>query len=153
MVANAPFGITTDIVRWCLDARTLTSATLVTQVEFAGNHTGDYGCWSKLTESSAQLLPDRRCDRSSEFPRAAGPTRRSRPAPRPEPRPAAEEDSIDDRDLVELGFSGVSAARRPRHPRRVVSVRVEAGPAPRPGLPGTRRADSVPVGIRLIPSP
>src|SRR5690606_32639513 len=48
VVANPPFGITTDIVRWCLAARCLTSATLVTQLEFARKHTGDFGRWTRL---------------------------------------------------------------------------------------------------------
>ncbi|THV38658.1 23S ribosomal RNA methyltransferase Erm [Glycomyces buryatensis] len=52
VVANAPFSITTDIVRWCLGARNLTSATLVTQIEFARKHSGDFGRWTKLAVSS-----------------------------------------------------------------------------------------------------
>lgn len=38
VVANIPFGISTDILRWCLDAERLTSATLLTQREFARKH-------------------------------------------------------------------------------------------------------------------
>ncbi|MEU4341964.1 23S ribosomal RNA methyltransferase Erm [Nocardia sp. NPDC023852] len=49
VIANVPFAITTDIVRWCLAARHLTAATLLTQVEFARKHSGDYGRWTKLT--------------------------------------------------------------------------------------------------------
>ena len=49
VVANVPFTGSTDVVRWCLDARALTSATLLTQREFARKHSGDYGRWSKLT--------------------------------------------------------------------------------------------------------
>ncbi|GAA5050410.1 23S ribosomal RNA methyltransferase Erm [Nocardia callitridis] len=48
VVANVPFAVTTDIVRWCLSARKLTSATLLTQREFACKHSGAYGRWSKL---------------------------------------------------------------------------------------------------------
>ncbi|WP_024802016.1 23S ribosomal RNA methyltransferase Erm [Nocardia sp. BMG51109] len=49
VVANIPFAITTDIVRWCLAADRLTAAALLTQREFARKHSGDYGRWSKLT--------------------------------------------------------------------------------------------------------
>ncbi|MEV0297429.1 23S ribosomal RNA methyltransferase Erm [Nocardia sp. NPDC050710] len=48
VVANVPFASTTDIVRWCFAARHLTSATLLTQREFARKHAGDFGRWSKL---------------------------------------------------------------------------------------------------------
>ena len=48
VVANIPFASTTDIVRWCLAAQHLTSATLLVQEEFARKHTGDYGRWTKL---------------------------------------------------------------------------------------------------------
>lgn len=49
VVGNIPYSRTTDIVRWCLAARTLTSATLVTQREFARKRTGDFGTWPLLT--------------------------------------------------------------------------------------------------------
>lgn len=48
VVANVPFSITTDVVRWCLDAGHLESATLITQEEFARKHTGAYGTFSRL---------------------------------------------------------------------------------------------------------
>ncbi|HEX5565648.1 MAG TPA: rRNA adenine N-6-methyltransferase family protein, partial [Streptomyces sp.] len=37
------------IVRWCLEAPALTSATLLTQREYARKHAGDYGRWPLLT--------------------------------------------------------------------------------------------------------
>lgn len=49
VVANIPFASSTDIVRWCLNARQLTSATLLTQLEFARKYSGAYDRWTKLT--------------------------------------------------------------------------------------------------------
>jgi 23S rRNA (adenine-N6)-dimethyltransferase len=52
VVGNAPFSVTSPIVDWCLDAGTLTSATLITQLEYARKRTGGYGRWSLLTVST-----------------------------------------------------------------------------------------------------
>ena len=49
VVGNIPYSRTTDIVRWCLAAPCLTSATLLTQLEYARKHTGGYGRWPLLT--------------------------------------------------------------------------------------------------------
>ncbi|MFG2191314.1 ErmE/ErmH/ErmO/ErmR family 23S rRNA (adenine(2058)-N(6))-methyltransferase [Streptomyces sp. NPDC048639] len=49
VVGSIPYARTSDIVRWCLDAPALTSATLVTQREYARKRTGDYGRWTLLT--------------------------------------------------------------------------------------------------------
>ncbi|MDJ1133340.1 ErmE/ErmH/ErmO/ErmR family 23S rRNA (adenine(2058)-N(6))-methyltransferase [Streptomyces iconiensis] len=49
VVGNIPFSRTSDIVRWCLEAPSLTSATLVTQHEYARKRTGGHGRWSLLT--------------------------------------------------------------------------------------------------------
>ncbi|AXK33271.1 ErmE/ErmH/ErmO/ErmR family 23S rRNA (adenine(2058)-N(6))-methyltransferase [Streptomyces armeniacus] len=49
VVGNIPYARTADIVRWCLDAPRLTSATLLTQLEYARKRTGGYGRWSLLT--------------------------------------------------------------------------------------------------------
>ncbi|KAF0848620.1 23S ribosomal RNA methyltransferase Erm [Nocardia caishijiensis] len=49
VVGNIPFSITSPIVGWCLQAPALTSATLLTQREYARKHTGDYGRWSLTT--------------------------------------------------------------------------------------------------------
>jgi 23S rRNA (adenine-N6)-dimethyltransferase len=49
VVGNIPYSRTADIVRWCLDAPELTSATLVTQLEYARKRTGAHGRWSRLT--------------------------------------------------------------------------------------------------------
>ncbi len=49
VVGNVPFSITSPIVAWCLRAERMTSATIVTQVEYAKKRTGAYGRWSLLT--------------------------------------------------------------------------------------------------------
>ncbi|MEV6103793.1 ErmE/ErmH/ErmO/ErmR family 23S rRNA (adenine(2058)-N(6))-methyltransferase [Streptomyces sp. NPDC051940] len=49
VVGNIPYAITSRIVDWCLRAPSLTSATLLTQREYARKRTGDYGRWSLLT--------------------------------------------------------------------------------------------------------
>ncbi|MFC4125667.1 ErmE/ErmH/ErmO/ErmR family 23S rRNA (adenine(2058)-N(6))-methyltransferase [Nocardia rhizosphaerae] len=49
VVGNIPFSATADIVGWCLRTPALTSATLLTQREYARKHTGDYGRWSLTT--------------------------------------------------------------------------------------------------------
>jgi 23S rRNA (adenine-N6)-dimethyltransferase len=52
VVGNAPFSVTSPIVDWCLAAPTMTSATLITQLEYARKRTGGYGRWSLLTVST-----------------------------------------------------------------------------------------------------
>ncbi|GIH78443.1 ErmE/ErmH/ErmO/ErmR family 23S rRNA (adenine(2058)-N(6))-methyltransferase [Planobispora longispora] len=49
VAGNIPYGITSKIVDWCLRAPSLTSATLLTQLEYARKRTGDFGRWSMLT--------------------------------------------------------------------------------------------------------
>lgn len=49
VVGNIPFAITADIVRWCLAAPGLRSATMLTQREYALKRTGGHGRWSRLT--------------------------------------------------------------------------------------------------------
>ncbi|SFO87742.1 23S rRNA (adenine-N6)-dimethyltransferase [Amycolatopsis arida] len=51
-VGAIPYGVTSAIVDWCLAARALVSATMVTQLEFARKRTGNYGRWSLLTVST-----------------------------------------------------------------------------------------------------
>lgn len=43
VVGNIPYARTADIVRWCLEAPRLTSATLLTQLEYARKRTGGWG--------------------------------------------------------------------------------------------------------------
>jgi 23S rRNA (adenine-N6)-dimethyltransferase len=52
VVGNAPFSLTSPIVDWCLNATAMTSATLITQLEYARKRTGAYGRWSLLTVST-----------------------------------------------------------------------------------------------------
>jgi 23S rRNA (adenine-N6)-dimethyltransferase len=52
VAGNAPFSLTSPIVDWCLDARTMTEATLITQLEYAKKRSGAYGRWSLLTIST-----------------------------------------------------------------------------------------------------
>lgn len=49
VVGNIPYSLTSAVVDWCLRARMLTAATLLTQLEYARKRTGDYGRWSRLT--------------------------------------------------------------------------------------------------------
>ncbi|MFE7741277.1 23S ribosomal RNA methyltransferase Erm [Nocardia sp. NPDC057455] len=126
VVANVPFGRTTDIVRWCLAARGLTSATLLTQLEFARKHSGDYGRWTKLTVGhwpTTAIELGARVGRHSFHPvprvDAAILRLRTRPAPLlPRERIGAY------RALVELAFSGVggsvAASLRREFPARAV---------------------------------
>ena len=49
VIGNVPFSITSKVVDWCLDARTLSTATIITQLEYAKKRTGGYGRWSLRT--------------------------------------------------------------------------------------------------------
>jgi 23S rRNA (adenine-N6)-dimethyltransferase len=52
LAGNVPFGITTRITRWALATPALASATMITQLEYARKHTGDYGRWPLTTVRS-----------------------------------------------------------------------------------------------------
>jgi 23S rRNA (adenine-N6)-dimethyltransferase len=52
LAGNLPFGITTPVITWCLAARSLLTATVITQWEYARKRTGDYGRWSQTTVMS-----------------------------------------------------------------------------------------------------
>jgi 23S rRNA (adenine-N6)-dimethyltransferase len=52
VVGNAPFSLTSPIVDWCLAARRMRAATLITQLEYAKKRTGGYGRWTLLTVST-----------------------------------------------------------------------------------------------------
>ncbi len=52
VVGNPPYSLTAPIVDWCLRARVLTSATLLTQLEYAWKRTGHYGRWTRLSIST-----------------------------------------------------------------------------------------------------
>ncbi|MDG9702107.1 ErmE/ErmH/ErmO/ErmR family 23S rRNA (adenine(2058)-N(6))-methyltransferase [Streptomyces sp. DH37] len=134
VVGNIPYSRTTDIVRWCLAAPALTSATLLTQREYARRHTGDYGRWPLLTVLSWPRYAWRlgcRVGRGSFVPAprtdsaALRIERRAAPLLPPERLPAY-------RAFVEHGFTGVGGslaatlARRHRT-RRVRAVCAAAG--------------------------
>jgi len=110
VVGNIPFSITSKIVDWCLRAPSLTSATLVTQLEYARKRSGDYGRWSRVTVQSWpwftwELLE--RIGRESFMPVPSVDSAILRIERRPEPLvpegPAY-------RDMVELGFSGIGGS-------------------------------------------
>lgn len=112
VVANPPFTITTDIVRWCLTAPHLTSATLLTQLEFARKHSGNYGRWSKLAVlhwPTTAISMGARVDRGKFFPvpRVDGALlqidRRREPL-------LSEQHHAGYQQLVTLGFSGVGGS-------------------------------------------
>ncbi|WP_017580038.1 ErmE/ErmH/ErmO/ErmR family 23S rRNA (adenine(2058)-N(6))-methyltransferase [Nocardiopsis valliformis] len=137
VVGNIPYSRTADIVRWCLEAPELTSATLVTQLEYARKRTGVYGRWSRLTVLTWPWWSWRLAGRISRD--------RFRPVPRVDagvlvlrrrteplvPRARGGEY----RRMVELGFGGVggslSASLCRAYPAaRVAAALREAGIAP-----------------------
>ncbi|MFI5717348.1 23S ribosomal RNA methyltransferase Erm [Nocardia sp. NPDC051750] len=128
IVANIPFAASTDILRWCLTAPRLTTATLLTQYEFARKHSGDYGRWTKLTivhwPDSVPILGER-VGRRAFFPvpRVDGAVLQI--VRRPDPLlPAGAR--ADYRRMVELGFSGLggslAASLRRAHSARAVGA-------------------------------
>ena len=56
VVGNPPYSLTSPVVDWCLRAPTLTSATLLTQLEYAWKRTGHYGRWTRLTISTWPVI-------------------------------------------------------------------------------------------------
>ncbi|MEV6558683.1 23S ribosomal RNA methyltransferase Erm [Nocardia sp. NPDC051756] len=137
VVANVPFAVTTDVVRWCLAARRLTSATLLTQLEFARKHSGDYGRWTKLTVThwpTVAMELGARIGRGSFHPVPRVDTAILHLRRRP--NPLLPTSALPDyRRLVELGFSGIggSLANSLRHefPARTVRAAcTTAGVAP-----------------------
>ncbi|MFB4289752.1 ErmE/ErmH/ErmO/ErmR family 23S rRNA (adenine(2058)-N(6))-methyltransferase [Nonomuraea sp. ATR24] len=138
VVGNIPYSATSKVVNWCLGAPSLTSATLLTQREYARKRAGGYGRWSRVTVRSWPWFHWR-----------LGPTvnRRSfRPVPsvdsailrierRPEPLVRGRRTY---QELVELGFSGlggsVRASLRTRH--RGVDAALAAAGVPRDAVVG-----------------
>ncbi|MFD1935324.1 MULTISPECIES: ErmE/ErmH/ErmO/ErmR family 23S rRNA (adenine(2058)-N(6))-methyltransferase [Nonomuraea] len=110
VVGNIPYSVTSKIVDWCLRAPELTSATLLTQLEYARKRSGDFGRWSLVTVESWpwfswELLG--RIGRESFRPVPSVDSAILRIERRPEPL-------VDDgrawQELVELGFSGVGGS-------------------------------------------
>lgn len=129
VVGNAPFSLTTPIVEWCLRARRMTAATLITQLEYARKRTGGYGRWTQLTvttwpQFSWQLAGTIARTEFRPMPRVdAGILRlahRSQPLVSPARQAAY-------RRLVQAGFSGVGGSvqaslRRSYPPEQVTAA-------------------------------
>jgi 23S rRNA (adenine-N6)-dimethyltransferase len=126
VVGNIPYGLTSAIVGWCLDAAELRRATLLTQLEYARKRTGDYGRWSRLTvltwpEFSWRLAG--RVPRAAfrPVPRVDGGIlrleRRRVPLVRPDLRPAY-------REMVACGFEGTGGSLPASLARRYGTRRV-----------------------------
>ncbi|WP_459961073.1 ErmE/ErmH/ErmO/ErmR family 23S rRNA (adenine(2058)-N(6))-methyltransferase [Nocardia sp. IFM 10818] len=112
VVGNIPFSVTAGIVDWCLNAPMLTSATLLTQAEYARKRTGDYGRWSLVTVASWPWFDWELCGRigrESFRPVPAVDSAILRIRRRLEPLVA---DRRAFRELVELGFTGVGGSVR-----------------------------------------
>ncbi|HZE41563.1 MAG TPA: ErmE/ErmH/ErmO/ErmR family 23S rRNA (adenine(2058)-N(6))-methyltransferase [Stackebrandtia sp.] len=120
VVANIPYSRTSSIVQWCLEARALTGATLVTQLEYARKRSGDYGRHSLLTVSTWprfewELAGRVGREKFDPVPRVdSGILRLTR-----RPLPLVPREALGEyRRFVERGFSGVggSLAASLRHP-------------------------------------
>lgn len=138
VIGNVPFSRTSDVVAWCLAARHLTRATLVTQAEYARKRTGDYGRWTLRT---IRTWPTFSWSLAGHVPRTE-----FRPAPRVDAgvlrliRRAApllpHEYLCSYGELVDVGFTGrggslyASLRRhvpRPRLDRAFARARIERG--------------------------
>jgi 23S rRNA (adenine-N6)-dimethyltransferase len=112
VVGNLPYALTSAVVDWCLRAPALTSATLLTQLEYARKRTGDYGRWSRLTIGT---WPAYSWELAGRVPRTAFRpvpgvdggilrlVRRDVPLVAPDALPSY-------RRLVDLGFTGVGGS-------------------------------------------
>lgn len=143
VVGNLPYALTSAVVDWCLRAPTLTSATLLTQLEYARKRTGDYGRWSRLTISTWPTVSWRLAGRIPRtafrpVPRVDGGvlriTRRPVPLVQPAALPAY-------RRFVELGFTGTGGSLRATLARRYGDRRVHGA------LRAARLPADVPVGL------
>lgn len=126
VVGNIPFSVTTPIVNRCLGVRTLRSATLITQIEYARKRTGSYGRWSLVT---VQTWPEFSWELYGRIART-----KFRPVPgvdagvlhierRGEPL-VPRHKAAAYRRAVELGFSGVGGSLYASLSRRYASRRV-----------------------------
>ena len=112
VVGNIPYALTAAVVDWCLAAPALTTATLLTQLEYARKRTGDYGRWSRLTIAT---WPQVGWHLAGRVPRTA-----FRPVPRVDggilrlvrrPVPLVPARALPAyRRMVDLGFSGVGGS-------------------------------------------
>ncbi|GAA3715577.1 23S rRNA (adenine(2058)-N(6))-methyltransferase Erm(O) [Nonomuraea antimicrobica] len=112
VVGNIPYSITSKIVDWCLRAPALTSATLLTQREYARKRSGDYGRWSLVTVESWPWFSWRLGDpvgRESFRPVPSVDSAILRVERRPQPLVHGRRSYL---ELVELGFGGVGGSVR-----------------------------------------
>ncbi|MET8836347.1 ErmE/ErmH/ErmO/ErmR family 23S rRNA (adenine(2058)-N(6))-methyltransferase [Micromonospora sp. NPDC004540] len=143
VVGNIPWSLTAPVVRWCLAAPGLRSATLLTQLDYARKRTGDHGRWSRLTvltwpEHHWRLAGRVRRDAFRPVPAADGGILRLDRRPEPLLAPAALPAY---RRMVERGFGGVggslAASLRAGYPRRRLDGALRAA----------RLAPDTPVGL------
>ncbi|KIH99220.1 rRNA adenine methyltransferase [Streptomonospora alba] len=128
VVGNIPYSATAGIVRWCLEAPRLVSATLVTQLEYARKRTGGFGRWSRLAVRTWPQFDWRMAGRV--------PRERFTPVPRVDSailrlvhrdRPLVPDTELAAyRALVDLGFSGVGGSLRASLRRGHAGRRVDA---------------------------
>lgn len=142
VVGNIPYGSTGAIVRWCLRAPAMGSATLLTQWEHAAKRTGGYGRWTRLTVATWPEFDwrrhgrvDRRCFRPA--PRVDGGILRIERRARPLLR-GAELGAY--REMVDLAFTGlgggVRASLARRYGRRRAADALRAAGVPADALVG-----------------
>jgi 23S rRNA (adenine-N6)-dimethyltransferase len=140
VAGNIPYALTSAVVDWCLGAGSMTTATLITQLEYARKRTGDYGRWSRLTISTWPVVGWHLAGR---IPRTA-----FRPVPRVDggilrlvrrPAPLVLATALPAyRSMVDLGFTGVggslyaSLSRRHGERRTSAAFRAARVPADRP---------------------
>lgn len=142
VVGNIPYSLTSAVVDWCLRARSLRDATLLTQLEYARKRTGDYGRWSRRTISTWPVFDwwlAGRIARTSfrPVPRVDGGilrlARRDAPLVPPDALEAY-------RDFVEWGFTGVGGSLQATMARRYGSRRTAGA------FRATRLGPGLPVG-------
>ncbi|GAA2702507.1 ErmE/ErmH/ErmO/ErmR family 23S rRNA (adenine(2058)-N(6))-methyltransferase [Micromonospora olivasterospora] len=142
VVGNIPWSLTAAVVRWCLAADRLTSATLLTQLEYARKRTGHGGRWSRLT---VLTWPEYAWRLAGTVPRTA-----FRPVPRVDagilrlerrPEPLLPPGALPAyRRLVEAGFGGVGGSLAASLCRHLPRGRVYSA------LRAVRLAPDAPVG-------
>ncbi|GAB3944876.1 ErmE/ErmH/ErmO/ErmR family 23S rRNA (adenine(2058)-N(6))-methyltransferase [Micromonospora vulcania] len=142
VVGNIPWSLTSAVVRWCLAAPRLRSATLLTQLEYARRRGGDYGRWTRLTVATWPEVGWRLAGRVPRTAFRPVPTvdggilrieRRAEPLLAPDALPAY-------RRLVTVGFEGVGGSLAASLRRQYPPARVAAA------LRATRIAPDTPVG-------
>jgi len=128
VVGNVPFSITSKVVDWCLSAKMLSTATIITQLEYAKKRTGGYGRWSLRT---IETWPWYSWELRGRIPR-----HEFRPVPRVDAGvlhvvrraqplvPAGK--SVAYGQLVEIGFGGVGGTLYKSLSRRYPAGRVAA---------------------------